>query len=97
MTEKKEIEAERFDVSMEHRFNRPWENNTADDTFTIPPMDIKGSWQNGDGQRTDFNAKELHINITQPGYSASALVTAFGVGVLAGVTLLAILWTHLPT
>ena len=37
----------------------------------------------------------LHYHVDE-GYSASALVTMFGVGVLCGASLLAFLWTHLP-
>lgn len=101
MEEKKEIEAEKWDVKVEHKFNRPWENTTADEQpmgpFKLPTHpDISGSFTDTEEETTRFDAKELHINVTQPGYSASALITAFGMGALAGVVLLAILWTHLP-
>lgn len=95
--EKREIEAEKWDVKVE---NTPWseQNITADAQFVMPVnrQDITGGWTNTEGESKRFDAKELHINVSQPGYSASAVITAFGVGALAGVTLLAILWTHLP-
>lgn len=37
----------------------------------------------------------LHYHIDE-GYSASALVTMFGLGLLTGCLMLTLLWTHLP-
>lgn len=97
--DEEEIEAERSSVKVSlEPCLRPWDNTKADEPFQIPDrgMTVDGQWTDIEGNTTQFEAQSLHIHHHQPGYSASALVTMFGVGVFSGACLLALLWTHVP-
>lgn len=95
--DEEEIEAERSEVKIGyHPFNRPWNDTKTDEEFEMRRPTIEGAWVDTSGNTTQFEAQSLHIHHHQPGYSASALVTIFGVGVFSGACLLALLWTHVP-